>query len=77
MSPIGNIKDRLSWRLYVPPASRLNGKGYTGDVTKFGKWLLDWRGKEFIVYIADGRDGTQAYPEVVNQYILSASSTLR
>ncbi|KAI5370848.1 putative AAA+ ATPase domain, ATPase, AAA-type, core [Septoria linicola] len=73
VSPVGNAKDRLSWRLYVPPSSRLNGKGYTGDVVKFGKWLVDWRGKEFIVYIADGRDGSGAYPDVVNQYILSSS----
>ncbi|PIB02564.1 putative ATPase [Cercospora beticola] len=71
--PLGNAKDRLSWRLYVPPASRLNGKGYTGDSVKFGKYLVDWRNKEFIVYLVDGRDGTGSYPDVVNQYILSAS----
>lgn len=73
VSPLGNVKDRLSWRMYVPPASRLNGKGYTGDLVKFGKYLIDWRNKEYIVYIAEGRDGSSAYPAVVNQYILSPS----
>lgn len=73
VSPLGNIKDRLSWRIYVPPASRLNGKGYTGDQVKFGKYLVDWRNKEYIVYVAEGRDGGSAYPVVTNQYILSPS----
>ncbi|KAM3415998.1 hypothetical protein BST61_g9486 [Cercospora zeina] len=73
VSPLGNAKDRLAWRIYVPPASRLNGKGYTGDAVKFGKYLVDWRNKEFIVYVADGRDGESSYPTIVNQYILSAS----
>nr|POE72707.1 putative atpase yjob [Quercus suber] len=35
--------------------------------------MLDWQGKEFILVVAEGRDGSQPYPAVTNQYILSAS----
>ncbi|CAK4031682.1 P-loop containing nucleoside triphosphate hydrolase [Lecanosticta acicola] len=73
VAPIDSAKDRLSWRSYIPPASRLSGKGVLADQLKFGKYLVDWRNKEFVLYIADGRDGAGNYPHVVNQYILSAS----
>lgn len=73
IAPIDNEKDRLSWNLYVPPASRLNGKGVVANSVVFGKYLVDWKNKEFVVYVVNGRDGTQAYPTVVNQYILSSS----
>lgn len=42
VAPIDNEKDRLSWRVYLPPASRLNGKGILADNVKFGKYLVDW-----------------------------------
>lgn len=67
-------KDRLSWRLFVPAASRASGpRGALVDGVKFGKYLLDWEGKEYIMVFADGRDGDGAYPQVANQYVLSAS----
>lgn len=31
------------------------------------------RKKEFVVLVASGRDGGAAYPDITNQYILSAS----
>ena len=74
MAPIDQEKDRLSWRLFLPPANRLSGqRGALADSIKFGKYLLDWQGKEYVMYFADGRDGGEAYPHVSNQYILSAS----
>ena len=74
LASIDNEKDRLSWRLFIPPATRLNGAaGILGDNVKFGKYLLDWNSKEYVVYVAEGRDGSQPYPIIVNQYILSAS----
>lgn len=74
MAPIDKEKDRLTWRAFIPPASRLSGpRGALGDIVKFGKYLLDWQGKEYVVCFAEGRDGTGPFPSVTNQYILSAS----
>jgi transitional endoplasmic reticulum ATPase len=68
----------LEWELYLPPASRLDGG--SGGLAKrilFGKYKLAWGDYEFILYIVEGRDGTQAYPAVRNNYIISdtANST--
>ncbi|KAK4508175.1 hypothetical protein PRZ48_001913 [Zasmidium cellare] len=73
IAPIDDAKDRLSWRVYVPPASRLNGKGILADELKFGKYLIDWRNKEFVVYVAEARDGHNSYPDLRQQYVLSSS----
>ena len=75
LASIDNEKDRLRWNAYIPPSTRLdNGEGAIAETVKFGKFLLDWEGKEFVVLVVDGRDGTQAYPKEVNQYVLSAST---
>lgn len=73
VAPIDKEKDRLSWQTYIPPASRLSGKGLVAENIKFGKYLLDWKNKEFVVVIADGRDGNYPYGVTNNQYILSPS----
>jgi transitional endoplasmic reticulum ATPase len=74
LASIDNEKDRLRWNAYIPPATRLdNGEGAIAETVKFGKFLLDWEGKEFVVLVVEGRDGTQPYPNQVNQYVLSAS----
>lgn len=74
LASIDNEKDRLSWRLFLPPTTRLTGgDGTLADNIKFGKYLLDWERKEYVVYVADGRDGGSAYPSITNQYILSPS----
>lgn len=74
LAPIDNEKDRFRERFYAPPATRLGGgRGLVGDEVHFGKFLLDWDGKEYIIYIVNGRDGSEAYPEIVNQYVLSPS----
>ncbi|KAK3117645.1 hypothetical protein LTR53_000773 [Teratosphaeriaceae sp. CCFEE 6253] len=74
LASIDREKDRLSWRFFLPPATRLSGqRGALVDQVKLGKYLYDWQGKEFILVVADGRDGEGYYPIVTNQYILSAS----
>jgi len=74
VAPIDEEKDRLWWKHYTPPPSRLSGKpGRVQSEVIFGKFLLDWSNKEYVVYIVDGRDGGSAYPIVKNQYILSPS----
>jgi transitional endoplasmic reticulum ATPase len=65
----------LKWRLYLPPARRLgSGDGAMAEDIIFGKFLYQWKGHEFIVYIADGRDGSMPYPTIANHYILSHDS---
>lgn len=74
VAPIAAEKDRLSWKSYLPPASRLNGsRGGLADQVKFGKYLMEWKDKEFVIYVVEGRDGGSAYPITINQYILSSS----
>ena len=74
LAPIDFEKDRLSWWSFVPPARRLDGqRGALGEELKLGKFMLEWQGKEYVVVIVDGRDGTSYYPQMVNQYILSSS----
>lgn len=49
--PIDKEQDRLSSRLFLPPAKRLYGSGGVGEQVKLGKYLLDWKNKEYIVYV--------------------------
>jgi len=74
VAPIDKENDRLYLRDFIPPARRLTGEdGRLVDSVKFGKFLIDWEGKEYVVYIAEGRDGQNSYPIIRNQYILSSS----
>ncbi|KAH9843260.1 ATPase family associated with various cellular activities (AAA) [Teratosphaeria destructans] len=74
LASIDNEKDRLTWRTFVPARTRLSGpQGTLTDIVQFGKYLLDWQGKEYVLLYVNGRDGTQGYPTTPNQYILSAS----
>ncbi|OCK82529.1 P-loop containing nucleoside triphosphate hydrolase protein [Lepidopterella palustris CBS 459.81] len=62
----------IRWRQYIPPARRLDhGAGALADIVMFGKYIYNWNSHEFIVYIVNGRDGSSAYPSVVNNYILT------
>lgn len=61
----------LRWRRYVPPARRLDGNtGALVDNVLFGKYMYTWKTHEFIFYLVDGRDGSQPYPDVRNNYIV-------
>ena len=74
LTPIDKEKDQLRWQRYIPPGTRLGGsEGILGDVVLFGKFLLEWQGKEYVVYIVNGRDGMEPYPQLQMQYILSGS----
>ncbi|RYC86335.1 hypothetical protein BFJ63_vAg10858 [Fusarium oxysporum f. sp. narcissi] len=69
----GDLPSSLEWTVYLPPARRMDGnKGYLGEAPIFGKFLYQWEGEEFIVYLADGRDGSESYPQLKNYYILTA-----
>ncbi|KAJ4374326.1 hypothetical protein N0V83_003067 [Neocucurbitaria cava] len=62
----------LKWRTYAPPPRRLDsGSGVMVERIIFGKYLYKWKDQEFIVYIADGRDGMASYPSITNHYILT------
>ncbi|KAL1301972.1 hypothetical protein AAFC00_002427 [Neodothiora populina] len=74
-APIDQEQDRLTWLSYRPPVRRLNGENDgLAEYVHFGKFMVEWENKEFVLYIAEGRDGMSAYPSVTNQYILSSSS---
>lgn len=73
-APIDQEKDRLSKLFYRPATRRLDSNADDlAEIIEFGKYLYEWKGKEFVMYVADGRDGSQAYPQVIYQYILSSS----
>jgi len=62
----------LSWRMYVPPPSRLDTRpGAMVDRLLFGKFLYKWKDQEAVLYVADGRDGGASYPAITNHYILT------
>lgn len=65
----------VSWRLYFPPPLRLvGGKGSLVNVIKYGKFSYSYGGREYILYVADTRDGVEAYPSIVGQYLLHKDS---
>jgi len=73
-SPIDSEKERLIWRSYIPTPRRIDGyQDGLADVVQFGKFLLEYKNREFIVFVVNGRDGSSYYPQVVNQYVLSSS----
>ncbi len=66
----------LKWTLYVPPASRIpgsSGSGHIAQETFYDSFIYTYKSFQFFVYLVDGRDGTDSYPQIRNQYILSAS----
>ncbi|KAI1333486.1 ATPase [Xylariaceae sp. FL0016] len=64
----------LSWTNYLAPARRIDGDpGTLVDQLNFGKFIYRWRGDEFLLYVVDCRDGTQAYSKLTNQYVLASN----
>jgi transitional endoplasmic reticulum ATPase len=64
----------MIWRQYFSPARRLDGDtGMLVNSIQFGKFMYNWNGHDFILYLVNGRDGTMSYPQVTNQYILSGT----
>ncbi|KAF2840492.1 P-loop containing nucleoside triphosphate hydrolase protein [Patellaria atrata CBS 101060] len=71
------VYSSLRWRQYIPPARRIDGaKGTLANVVLFGKYIYKWKNpardepQEFLVYIINGRDGSNSYPAPTNHYIL-------
>ena len=68
--------DSFSWRYYLAPAARLNGDvGGLTEIIKFAVYTYYWQNKDFLVYVVDGRDGMEPYPQIENQYIVSNSQS--
>jgi len=75
MTSIDKEPDQLRTRRYIPPLTRIHGEpGALIDRVEFGKYLIKWQGKEFIMYYTSGRDGTAFYSEYRHQHILSPST---
>jgi len=74
LAPIDHEKEHFGWLYYTPSPRRIDGNedGLSED-TQFGKYLLDYGNREFVVYLATCRDGSEGYPSFVNQYVLSSS----
>ncbi|KAM0279549.1 hypothetical protein ACHAQH_004504 [Verticillium albo-atrum] len=67
-----SLPDSLEWTLYVPPANRSNGSvGFLAEMLNYARFLYKWEDHEFIVYFADGRDGTDPWGASRNWYILA------
>lgn len=74
IASIDREQDRMSWREYLAPANRLHGgAGVLLDDVKFAKYMVDWKGKEFIMYLIDGLDGVEVFGHEIFQYLLSPS----
>ncbi|KAF2704902.1 P-loop containing nucleoside triphosphate hydrolase protein, partial [Pleomassaria siparia CBS 279.74] len=65
----------VTTRSYAPPRSRLDTQpGVMVENVAFGKFAYKWNDQEFILYIANGRDGSASYPDVTNHYILTKNA---
>ncbi|KAK3358524.1 P-loop containing nucleoside triphosphate hydrolase protein [Lasiosphaeria ovina] len=69
------LPSSVIWKGYAPPARRIDGSpGALVQNLSFAKFFYRWKGHEFVVYVVNGRDGTGAWPEVRNNYILTADT---
>ncbi|KAK5171753.1 uncharacterized protein LTR77_003389 [Saxophila tyrrhenica] len=74
LAPMDKEQDRLSQTTYIAPANRLSGgRGVLATQPKYSKYLLDWQGKEFVMYVVEGRDALDAFSETYTQFLLSPS----
>ena len=70
--------DSLKWTYFLPPMKRLDGgQGIVAEEAFFESFYYRWQSFTFLVYFIDGRDGTNSYPEVRNQYILGDKAAVR
>lgn len=66
----------LKWTIYVPPSSRIPGSGGSGQIAQeifYDSFIYTYKSFQFLVYLVDGRAGTDSYPQIRNQYILSTT----
>ncbi|KAK4139603.1 P-loop containing nucleoside triphosphate hydrolase protein [Dichotomopilus funicola] len=65
----------LIWKIYTAPARRIDGSpGSLAQDVLFAKFLYTWQKNEFILYLVDGRDGANSYPDVRNHYLLTTDT---
>ena len=71
----GTQSGPLQWHAYVPAATRLGGgSGQIATKVLFGKYKYSWGDYQYILYLVEGRDGTESWPAVRNNYIVSDTS---
>ncbi|KAI1261933.1 P-loop containing nucleoside triphosphate hydrolase protein [Xylariaceae sp. FL1019] len=62
----------VTWTVYTPPRSRIDGSsGALGEKVNFGKFAYKWQNHDFILYLADGRDGNYPFGVTNNHYLLA------
>jgi transitional endoplasmic reticulum ATPase len=65
----------LTHRIWLSPARRNDiSVGAIASQVLFGKFAYKWKHHEFIVYVAEGRDGMASYPIATFNYILGADA---
>lgn len=66
------LSNSINHIVYVPPFRRMDGgEGSLAIDIVFARFLVKSNGYEFLVYIANGRDGTSLYP-ITRQYICTS-----
>ena len=61
----------LKWKFYAQPAKRMDGgEGALGEEVQFGKYIYTWNGKEYLLYIVLGMQGSY---QILNSYLLGPS----
>ncbi|KAI1364759.1 P-loop containing nucleoside triphosphate hydrolase protein [Xylaria arbuscula] len=67
----------FTWTQYLPPRRRIDGdKGGLNEIIKFAAFQYKWKGYDFVLYVVDGRDGTEPYGASTNQYVLGKERSL-
>ncbi|KAJ3553044.1 hypothetical protein NPX13_g10974 [Xylaria arbuscula] len=67
----------FTWTQYQPPRRRIDGdKGGLNEIIKFAAFQYKWKGHDFVLYVVDGRDGTEPYGAYTNQYVLGKERSL-
>ncbi|KAK0617784.1 P-loop containing nucleoside triphosphate hydrolase protein [Bombardia bombarda] len=73
--PSSALPASVIWKGYIPPSRRIDGSpGALVSGVEFAKFLYKWQGTEFLLYVVSGRDGTEPYPQVRNNYILTTDT---
>ncbi|KAK5657631.1 hypothetical protein OQA88_2703 [Cercophora sp. LCS_1] len=69
------LPSSLIWKGYIPPARRIDGnRGGLAQEVSFAKFLYKWKEFEVILYVVDGRDGSAAWPQIHNYYLLTTDT---
>ena len=65
------VTSSLKWKFYAPPSKRINGgEGALAESVQFGKYLYTWNGREYLLYIITGMQGSF---HIRNSYLLGPS----